>query len=124
MTRVNGKRIWNMFLARNCEFFRDRAAFGWNFAFPFLIIVGFGIIFSGNKSTQFKVGVFPLKQAKAVHQEISLPASFSTNDAVILVPVADLEIGLKKLRHHKIDLLIDSRSKKNKYWVNQSSPKG
>ena len=32
------KRLWAIFNARNREFFRDRAAFGWNFLFPFLII--------------------------------------------------------------------------------------
>ena len=32
------KRMWAMFKARNYEFFRDKAAFGWNFLFPFLII--------------------------------------------------------------------------------------
>ena len=52
------QRIWAIFTARNKEFFRDRAAFGWNFAFPFLIIIGFGIIFSGDRLSTFKVGVF------------------------------------------------------------------
>ena len=53
------KRILIMFQARNKEFFRDKAAFGWNFAFPFLIIVGFGLIFSGENLQRFKIGVFP-----------------------------------------------------------------
>ena len=35
------KRLWTIFKARNYEFFRDRAAFGWNFLFPFLIVAGF-----------------------------------------------------------------------------------
>ena len=50
-----------MFTARNHEFFRDRAAFGWNFAFPFLIIVGFGLIFGGKEHQQFKIGVWSAK---------------------------------------------------------------
>ena len=59
MNLMQLKRIWAMFNARNKEFFRDRAAFGWNFAFPFLIIVGFGIIFGGEPLSTLKVGVFP-----------------------------------------------------------------
>ena len=44
---MSWKRIWTMFKARNYEFFRDTAAFGWNFLFPFLIIAGFAIAFGG-----------------------------------------------------------------------------
>ena len=56
---MSWKRMWAMFIARNYEFFRDKAAFGWNFLFPFLIIAGFGIVFGGRDYSGFKVGVFP-----------------------------------------------------------------
>ena len=54
------KRIWVMFKARNWEFFRDRASFGWNFLFPFLLVAGFGILFGGRGHTEYKIGVFPV----------------------------------------------------------------
>ena len=54
------KRLWAVFRSRNREFFRDREAFGWNFLFPFLIILGFGVIFRGDYASPFKVGVFPV----------------------------------------------------------------
>ena len=37
------KRMWALFVARNFEFIRDRAGFGWNILFPFLIVAGFGV---------------------------------------------------------------------------------
>ena len=56
---MRAKRFWAMFIARNKEFFRDRAAFGWNFLFPFLLVAGFGVIFGGKAYTTYKVGIFP-----------------------------------------------------------------
>ena len=45
-------RIWVMFKARNSEFFRDRAAFGWNLLFPFLMVAGFGLIFGDDTRSE------------------------------------------------------------------------
>ena len=118
------QRIWAIFTARNKEFFRDRAAFGWNFAFPFLIIIGFGIIFSGDRLSTFKVGVFPQQSAAAGPAETAIPVQFRENPAVSIVPISTLEEGLGKIRYHKIDLLIDGNSSKRRYWVNDSSPNG
>ncbi len=118
------QRIWIMFRARNKEFFRDRAAFGWNFAFPFLIIIGFGVIFSGENIQRYKIGVFP-QAGKTVNLENTLlPLSFQDDPAVDFVPITDQQNGLKKITHHKIDLLIDGSSKELRYWVNNASPKG
>lgn len=117
------KRIWAMFNARNKEFFRDRAAFGWNFAFPFLIIVGFGIIFGGETLSTFKVGVFPQDDSSALFDETFIPEQFQQNPAVSFIAVSTLEEGLDKIHYHKLDLLIDGRSSGNRYWVNDSSPK-
>jgi ABC-2 type transport system permease protein len=36
-----------IFLVRNHEFFHDSAAFGWNLAFPFLVIIGFCMVLVG-----------------------------------------------------------------------------
>jgi len=48
------KRLWAMFVARNLEFFRDRSALGWNFLFPFLIVAGFGMIYSRGNPTSLQ----------------------------------------------------------------------
>ncbi|MEJ2136010.1 MAG: ABC transporter permease [Desulfofustis sp.] len=118
------QRIWVIFRARNKEFFRDRAAFGWNFAFPFLIILGFGIIFSGENIQRYKIGVFPQAGTRVVFTETHIPEHFQTDPAVDFIAVASLEEGLQKISQHKIDLLVDGTAGDRRYWVNDASPKG
>lgn len=111
------RRILAVFHARNKEFIRDRSAFGWNFAFPFLIIVGFSVIFSGRASNQFKVGLVGDREQKSPAAERLLNTKyirFVTYDAV--------EQALPKLARHQLDLLVDLGD--NRYWVNSTSPKG
>lgn len=117
-------RIWIMFRARNKEFFRDRAAFGWNFAFPFLIIVGFGVIFSGEDFQQYKIGVFPQTTPEVIFTGTHLGKELQNNQSLKFVPIKTREEGLQKIKHHKIDLLIEAQSADNHYWVNDASPKG
>ncbi|MDW7773574.1 MAG: ABC transporter permease [Desulfobulbaceae bacterium] len=120
---MSGKRIWAMFKARNYEFFRDKAAFGWNFLFPFLIIAGFGIIFGGRDYSGFKVGVFP-SPAQVAFADTALPQKFIETENIEFVGFRNLEDGLEKLQHHRIDFLVQLDSPDRKYWVLDSSPKG
>lgn len=113
-----------MFIARNHEFFRDRAAFGWNFIFPFLLIIGFGLMFNDREYKQFKVGIFP---AQATLEEVNgttAPDAFLTDPHIVTIPVDSFEAGKQKLLAHKIDLLLDIESKEHAYWINDSSPNG
>lgn len=119
---MNFRRMWAMFTARNYEFFRDRAAFGWNFAFPFLIIVGFGLIFGTKEHQQFKIGQFAVESPPEIQN--TLPLSFQQGAALQFIDFSSMEAGLEKLRHHKIDLLVDSQSPTHRYWINESSPQG
>jgi ABC-2 type transport system permease protein len=120
---MNLHRMWAIFMARNAEFFRDRAAFGWNFAFPFLIILGFGLIFEGKEFKQFQVGIFPAT-AGADLAKTTLPPAFQNDRHIIFIQVANREEGEAELSHHKIDLLVDGHSPSNSYWINDSSPNG
>ena len=121
---MNLTRMWAIFRARNHEFFRDRAAFGWNFAFPFLIIIGFGLIFSGNQYQQFTVGIIAGETADPDFAATAIPRAFLENKAVTFVPIASRDDGLEKIRLHKLDLLIDGSAGKLAYWVNDASPSG
>lgn len=121
---ISLKRIWVMFTARNYEFFKDKAAFGWNFAFPFLIIVGFGVIFGGKEHQQYKIGTFPEPGPEINFAKSTIPASFATDSHFQFIPFQTFEEGERKLLHHKIDLLIDSQSSSHAYWVNDSSANG
>ncbi len=118
------KRLWAMFTARNLEFFRDRAAFGWNFLFPFLIIAGFGIVFGGKSFSEYKAGVFPVESPISIHHRVAIPEGFQSTRYVEFVGVPSLEAGLLLLKHHKIDLLIQQGPAPHAYWTNESSPKG
>ena len=119
------ERMWAMFRARNREFFRDREAFGWNFLFPFLIILGFAVIFKGDYKAQFKIGVFPVKAGADARLAVSnLPVSFREFKPIALVGFEERRQGLEKLKHHKIDLLVETGTNPVRYWVSDASPSG
>ncbi len=113
-----------MFIARNHEFFRDKAAFGWNFLFPFLLILGLGMVFNGKDVTQFKVGVFPVTTESVTFAKTTIPSAFQDDAHIIFIPFSDRQTGELKLRQHKIDLLLDTHSPTHAYWINDSSPSG
>ncbi|UCH22988.1 MAG: ABC transporter permease, partial [Deltaproteobacteria bacterium] len=92
------KRFWIMFVARNREFFRDRAAFGWNFLFPFLIVAGFGVIFSGRAYTIYKVGIFPYPSEMVATESLNLPESFITSRHLKFIGFKSAPEGLTKLK--------------------------
>lgn len=113
-----------MIIARNREFFRDRAAFGWNFLFPFLLIGGFAIIFGGEEHKDYKVGVFPCERIAAKDTYECIPNDFKSIKYIRYIPFSSVKQGLKKLKHHKIDLLVNTKAKPYRYWVSDTSPKG
>ena len=118
------KRLWTIFKARNYEFFRDRAAFGWNFLFPFLIVAGLGLIFGGKNYTEYKIGIFPQEQATLTADNSSIPSGLRTKRFLKFIGFATMEDGLEKLKHHKIDFLIEVGDPPYEYYVNEASPKG
>lgn len=121
---MNFKRLWTMFMARNHEFFRDRAAFGWNFLFPFLLVGGFAIIFGSDRYSGFKIGVFPLPENSLQIETLKLPEGFKSQRSFEFVPFASDQEALDKLKHHKIDFLVRNDSPSHEYWVNETSQKG
>ncbi|MGD9186713.1 MAG: ABC transporter permease [Desulfobacteraceae bacterium] len=121
---MNFKRLWAMLAARNREFFRDRAAFGWNFLFPFLLIGGFAIIFGGSEHKDYKVGLFPCHEPASSKRITCLPDDLATLRYVKFIGFENHAEGLDKLKHHKIDLLLDIGARPFRYWVSDTSPKG
>jgi ABC-type multidrug transport system permease subunit len=119
------KRIYIMFMARNREFLRDRAAFGWNIVFPFLLVAGFSIIFSGSDSSRFKVGVFPCQESSELSADHHcVPPALESIKHITWVAFSDLEAGLDKLKHHKIDLMIRVDREPYPYWTSDTAPNG
>lgn len=109
------KRFYAIFIARNLEFWRDRAALGWNLAFPILLVVGFAAIFSGDGRSMYKVGLIG-----------DSTTAFSSTKYISFVEYQSeqqsLDRAMLKLQQHSLDLLVDSDQRV--YWVNDTSPKG
>jgi ABC-type multidrug transport system permease subunit len=125
------RRIWTLFKARNMEFFRDRAAYGWNLLFPFMIIIGFSVMFNEEQQTMFKVGVLIESNTNSTYASENVSVSgiednqyrnFRKTRYIDFIEFTVFNHAMDKLKHHRIDLLIDPRSKH--YWLSQTSPKG
>jgi len=106
------KRLLAVFLARNKEFLRDRAAMGWNLVFPVLIVAGFAFAFSGEPAPLYKVGVYGGNPGNGF---------FSTR-YVQFIAMTELRPAIIKVERHQIDLLLDTATRR--YWINDSSPRG
>ena len=130
------KRMWALFMARSLEFIRDRAGFGWNILFPFLLVAAFGIAFGTDAAKQFKVGVFPVPDPAPALEDLRINQALKTDPAVQLVFFADQDSALERLRHHKIDILIQTgesdvfgdtpsdNGEMVRYWISDASPSG
>lgn len=108
------KRFYAVFIARNYEFFRDRAALGWNLLFPILLVVGFAVIFNGDQKALYKVGV--VGEAGAVSNPLT------EIKHIEFVFYQEKETALFKIRQHKLDMLLEPST--HTYWVNKTSPNG
>ena len=118
------KRFWTMFKARNREFFRDHAAFGWNFMFPFLIVAGFGVIFGAKTHTEYKIGLFPHETVMVTPAETRVPDGLRKVRYIKFIGIPTKAQGLDKLKHHKIDFLLKLGNPPYEYYVSDASPKG
>jgi ABC-2 type transport system permease protein len=112
------KRFLAILHARNMEFLRDKSAFGWNIAFPVLLVLGFAVVFTGPPKPLFKVGV--LGNPAALDRA---DAAFFKTKYVQFIPMEDEARGIDKVEHFQLDMLVDVRSGK-RFWINENSPNG
>ena len=108
-------RFFAVLRARNYEFFRDRAAWGWNVLFPVLVVMGFAYAFSGNSLELYKVGVYGERPKE------NREAFFETR-YIQFLPIQDLSSAITKIERHQLDMLFDMS--RRWYWVNDTSPRG
>jgi len=118
------KRIWHLFVARNREFVRDRSALAWSILFPFLIILGFSLMFGRQDQAQFKVGV--LNEGK-VTDTGTAPGGrayrkFRETRYVEFIAMESEISAMQKLHQHRVDMVVDAKS--GSYWISDTSPKG
>ncbi len=117
------KRFWSIFMARNKEYFRDRAALGWNFIFPFFIILGFAAMFQRGVHDEYKCGVIPPENPKAVNELFDKTLK-NPIPQVSFLDFNDKNVAFEKLRIHKLDLILERGSWPIRYWLNDNSPNG
>jgi ABC-type multidrug transport system permease subunit len=128
------RRLLAVMHARNLEFVRDRATFGWNLLLPVALVVALAIIFGGPERPLFKVGVLGADPAALAavapdgpgDQPAATPDArhpFLATHYVEFLPARDEQDAVRKVSRHQIDLLLDLRDTP-RYWVNADSPKG
>ncbi len=110
------QRIIAVVVARNREFYRDKAGLSWNLLMPFAMLIGFAIIFSDPVETLYEIGVLGGQSAAKESAFLDMPH-------LKFIPQDDQEAAIDKLRYHQLDLLIDVRQPV-RYWVNELSVEG
>lgn len=118
------KRLWQLFLARNKEFYRDRGSMSWNFLFPVLIIAGFAFAYSGKPKPLFTIGVVGSVNPIVDWQYAKFVAVPESEE--------DVTKAKEKVGRHQMDILVhvssrpsgDTTLTEGKYWVNGTSPQG
>ena len=118
---MNWRRFLAVLRARNREFIRDRAALGWNIAFPVLIVAGFAFAFSGKPMDLYKVGVYAADPVQKL-AEVQKTRAFFRTDYIQFIPVTTLQSAITKVERHQLDMLFDLDQQH--YWINRDSPKG
>ncbi|MEM7208567.1 MAG: ABC transporter permease [Pseudomonadota bacterium] len=110
------RRIYALFVARNLEFFRDRAALSWSILLPVLLIIGFAYAFGNDDPDKFTVGYMTIDQPSAASDE------FLQTRFIRFVETDNLQDGQRKIERHQLDLLLDANARR--YWINSTSPNG
>ena len=112
---MNLTRIGAVIVARNREFYRDKAGLGWNIFMPVAMVLGFAFIFSNASEDMYKVGV--------LGDPAAAQSPFLDTRYVQFIGQDDATAAIDKLRYHRLDLLVDLRGVP-RYWVNELSPNG
>jgi ABC-type multidrug transport system permease subunit len=105
-------------VARNREFYRDKAGLGWNIAMPVLMVFGFAFIFADEPDDLFKIGILSENAELAAYSTPLLDMRY-----VSFIPMSDLSSAISKVERHQIDLLLDPQGGAS-YWINTHSAKG
>jgi ABC-2 type transport system permease protein len=109
-------RFLAIFLARNHEFLRDRAAMSWNIVLPVLIVMVFAFAFSTDNRNLFKVAVAGVETGN------TQIVRFLETEHIQFLRVEQTETTVQKVSRHQIDMLIDLSQLR--YWINDTSANG
>ena len=107
------RRMKAVFFARNLEYLRDRASFGWNLVFPVLIVFALALVFSGPPRALFTVTAVA---SDSLPELLEFPGietiSMNRNKA------------LDRLSRQQTDLVVEVVEDSVRYWVNGNSASG
>lgn len=118
------KAFLALLLARNKEFYRDRASISWAVILPIIIIMAVSIAFSGRDQQLFKIGVLVSDvEYKQDITPVPLPETLH-KDYIEVVTIQDQEKALMRVRHHQFDLLLQYTVNGWHYWINDKAAKG
>lgn len=119
------KTFLALLLARNKEFYRDKASISWAVILPVIIIMAVSVAFSGRDQQLFKIGVLvpDALLSETLLPETLLPETLQKN-YIHAVPIQDKEKALTRVRHHQFDLLLQQTESGWHYWVNDNAAKG
>ncbi|MFV2031638.1 MAG: ABC transporter permease [Gammaproteobacteria bacterium] len=109
-------RIYALFVARNTEFFRDRAALAWSVLLPVLIVFVFAYAFSEENPDKFKVALVSAEQTNEGMDR------FKSTRYIRFIDIDEVQSSLPKVERHQIDMVFDTDT--GRYWINQTSPNG
>ena len=112
------RRILAILVARNREFYRDRAGLGWNILMPILMVLAFAFIFRGEPQDVFKVGVLGGQSGPS-----GAASPFLAIHHVTFIPLTDRQAGILKVQRHQIDLLLELGGTPG-YWINLNAARG
>lgn len=113
-------RVLAVWHARNLEFVRDRASFGWTIFMPLALVFGLAIIFSGEGANEFQIAVIVSDEDVTIDDSAH---PFLQTRFVEFVPVTPDGDALKNVGRHQLDMLIEL-GEEVRYWINEDSPKG
>lgn len=106
------RRMAAVFHARNLEYLRDRASFGWNLVFPVMIVLALAVVFSGPPQALFSVTL--------VSGEPPALLQFPGIETI----EATTERALGRLSRQQTDMVLAVESDQVTYWINGYSASG
>jgi len=108
-------KLFALWAARNREYYRDKGSLLWSFLFTPLLVVILALSFSEDEQHIFTLGIH---QSDESREFIFIDNSSDLNYADI-IDYPNLNDGLKRLKHHQLDLLLNNDTKQ--YWINEKS---
>ena len=107
------RRMKAIFVARNLEYLRDRASFGWNLVFPVLIVFALAVVFSGPPRALFMVTAIGTESLPEI---VKFPGVETITDRE--------DKALDRLSRQQTDLVVKIVDGSVDYWVNGNSASG